>query len=253
MVQQSELWMDDDAICATCQVAFPAPPHLPKEIRGMIMCRPCGDFAWSILRKYASGQAPAESLDQIRMPKREMMRQATVDIFARNYARLTGKSKFKQWFSTNTIGPEKNPAKPAVDTFLEWVRNTYNQHRRAKPMGPMGVTAKLGDIATVVVETPPPPVPEVVVLTDEVTPLVKEHEVPESEVSSTPPSEKEKQARRKRSATQDAPAVPGAEVELSPKPSPKREAKKVKTAAEKLEEKIAKDKKKLEDRIAKGK
>lgn len=238
MVQQSELWMDDDAICATCQVAFPAPPHLPKEIRGMIMCRPCGDYAWSILRKYASGQASVESLDQIRMPKREMMRQATVDIFARNYARLTGKAKFKQWFSSNTIGPEKNPAKPAVDTFLEWVRNTYNQHRRAKPMGPMGVTAKLGDIATVVVETPPPPAQEAVA---------------QEEATTEPPSEKEKQARRKRSATQDAPAVPGTEIELSSKPSPKQETKKVKTASEKLEAKIAKDKKKLEDRIAKGK
>lgn len=244
MVQQSELWMDDDAICATCQVAFPAPPHLPKEIRGMIMCRPCGDYAWSILRKYASGQASVESLDQIRMPKREMMRQATVDIFARNYARLTGKAKFKQWFNTNTIGPEKNPAKPAVDTFLEWVRNTYNQHRRAKPMGPTGITAKLGDIAEVTVETPPPkPVPDVVITETEV----------DAEATTVPPSEKEKQARRKRSATQDAPAVPGTEIELSSKPSPKQEAKKVKTAAEKLEAKIAKDKKKLEDRIAKGK
>ncbi|MFQ5553670.1 MAG: hypothetical protein ACE5EW_08170 [Thermoplasmata archaeon] len=255
MVQESELWMSDDAVCVTCDVAFEPHPDLPKEIRNMIMCKPCGDYAWDKLRAYANGKIPVEALKDVRIPKREMLRPSTVDLFARNYTRLTGKKMFVKWFTENTIGPEKFPDKPAVMTFLDWVRSAYNQQRKTKPMGakPKGFTAKLEDVATVTVETPPvPPQPEPQPEPQSDTSAVEA--APQTSDESAPVSEKEKKSRRrKRSATEDAPAVPGAEVEISRQTPAKAASKKSKTDAEKLKDKIQKDQERLKARIDKDK
>jgi hypothetical protein len=211
------------------------------------MCQPCLGKSKDAITAYVVGDQPVESLANIRITKGEMLRQETVEFFARNYTRLTGWAKFRKWFTDNTIGPEKYADTLAVDSFIKWVRREYNKglvkKKEDKPQPakkPAGMSAPLGEIAKVTIENPPKPTSGVVITEEEVDAAAKEAE---AEPKAT---EKEKKSRRrKRGETQDAPAVPGVEAAISQKPTPKTESKRVKTDAEKLRDKIGKDKEKL--------